>query len=198
MSSKTQFQKDFSRFLTLLKRNYPHHTSVDEFKRWAKENVMPFTTRSAHEQFEEKIQYEISLGADNWVLRMVRTFLNDWAKKNLDKKDPDYIWYHGTTEPKYQKILRDREIRVSTPETVQHHDYLRDAGTISLAKHQGHATFFSAISSMGKQKQVILSIDIRNFNRNAMRFRDLIGIPGGELLYSRNIPASAIIKAKRW
>ncbi len=58
------------------------------------------------------------------------------------------------------------------------------------------AHFFSAISGMGKQNQIILHIDTSILDTTAMKKRTIITSPEAELIYRKNIPVRAIIKVE--
>lgn len=191
----SQFKKEVSAFLTKLSKGNKNDTTIPEFRRWLKEELMPFDQKEPFEQIYEKIGYEKEIGNDDQVFHSIKKFLTEWVEKNFVKPDT-HIWYHGTTEDRYKKIMADGEIKVSTPDTFQHEGFANDIGTISLAKHKGQAHFFSAISAKGKGNQVILHIDTRKLRPLAMKKRKLISTPDGEMLYSRNIPASAIVRAE--
>ncbi len=192
----TKFKKDLSRFLSGLAKINPDDTTIPEFRRWSKEDLMSFEEKSPDEQINEKLNYEISIGNDSKVFSDIDTFLDIWVEENVEKKRDDHIWYHGTTEEKYRKIMAEGEIKVSTVETIQHKGFAHDIGTISLAKYKSMAHFFSAISGMGKQSQIILHIDTSILDTTAMKKRTLITSPEAELIYRKNIPVSAIIKVE--
>ncbi len=191
----TKFRRDLSRFLSGLAKNNPNDTTISEFRRWLKEDTIPFDEKSPDEQINEKLNYEISIGNDSEVFNDIFSFLDVWASENVEERD-DYIWYHGTTEKKYEEIMKAREIKVSTAKTLQHKEFIHDVGTISLAKYKSMAHFFSAISGKGKQNQIILHIDTRKLDPSAMKKRTLITTPEGEIIYWKNIPSNAIIKAE--
>lgn len=195
-SNKTNKFKDaFRKELTRLKKNNRNDTTIDEFRRWLKEDLMPFNEKSIFEQVTEKIDYEIDIGNDSKIFKDIEAFLDIWIENNEEPQDK-HIWYHGTTEEKYKKIKEAGEIKVSTRESFQHPGFEHDIGTISLAKLHGIAHFFSALSGKNKQTQMVLHIDTRNFDPAAMTTRKLINTPDGEMLYRKNIPVSAIVKAE--
>lgn len=195
-SDKTnEFKTALRKELTRLKKNNEFDTTIKEFRRWLKEELMPFDKKSAFEQVTEKIDYEIELGTDSPVFKDIEAFVDIWLGENEDAPD-DYIWYHGTTEEKYEKIKEAGEIKISTKETFQHSGFERDIGTISLAKIHGMAHFFSGLSGKGNRTQIILHIDARQLDPAAMTTRKLINTPDGEMLYRKNIPVSAIVKAE--
>ena len=195
-SDKTEmFRKDFSKELIRLKKTHRDDTTIPEFQRWLREDFMPFFQKPVFEQVTEKIDYEIDIGNDSQLFKDIEAWLDFWIEDNEESQDM-YIWYHGTTEEKYNKIVSDGEIQVSTVKTIQHSGFESDIGTISLAKMKGVAHFFSALSGKGKQNQIILHIDIRQLDLAAISKRKLINTPGGEILYRRNIPVSAIMIAE--
>ncbi|MDP2788858.1 MAG: hypothetical protein Q8O46_02285 [bacterium] len=191
-----KFKKDFTQYLTQLKKNNRNDTTISEFQRWLQEDLIPFKEKSPHEQIDEKIYYEIDIGNNSIILDNINTFFNIWIQKNVGETRDNQIYYHGTTEDKYRKIITDGMIKTSTTATVQHSGFEHDIGTISLAKMKGAAHFFSAISGKGKQNQIVLHIDIRKLDPAAITKRKLINTPDGELLYRKNIPVSAILKAE--
>lgn len=195
-SDKTnKFGRDFMIFLNKLKKKNQNNTTIPEFQLWLRESLMPFEQKSPREQIDEKIYYEKSIGNDTEVFHSITNFLNNWLSENIEEPKDNHIWYHGTTEDRYRKILADGEIKVSTAETSQHKDFAHDIGTISLARHKGMAHFFSGLSGMGRQNQIILHIDTCMLDSSAISRRDLFAHKA-EILYHKNIPASAIIKAE--
>ena len=189
-----KFKQDLSRFLSKISRQNQNDTSVPEFKRWVAEDLIPFDQKEPEEQIDEKIYYEKDIGNDSVVFHSIEKFLKSWLKANTAKPDEN-IWYHGTTEEKYRKIMADGEIKVSTSESAQHKDFTHDIGTISLAKHKGMAHMFSALSGLGKQNQIILHIDTRKLDPSAIEKRALFA-QEAEIIYHKNIPASAIVRAE--
>ena len=190
-----KLKKEFSRYLTRLGKENSFDTTIPEFKRWLNEDLMPFEQKPVFEQVAEKIDYEIDLGNESSVFKDIEAWLDLWLEENTTDED-EFIFYHGTTESKYQSILRDGELKISTPETIHHKDFMHDVGTISLAKYKSMAHFFSGLTGRGKEAQVVLHIDTRKLDPTAMKFRNLINTPDGELLYGKNIPVSAIMKAE--
>ncbi len=195
-SDKTEmFRKDFRKELIRLKKIYWDDTTILEFQRWLRYDLMPFSKKPIFEQVTEKIDYEIEIGNGHQSFKDIEAWLDFWIDKNEEQPDT-YIWYHGTTEEKYKKIVSDGEIRISTAKTIQYSGFEHDIGTISLSKFKSMAHFFSAIAGRGKKNQVILHIDIRQLDSAAISKRKLINTPDGEILYRKNIPASAIVKVE--
>ena len=190
------FKKNLSRYLTRLKRNNKNDTTIPEFQRWLKEDLLPFDQKPLFEQVMNKIDYEEDIGNTSRIINDIFAFVDIWIEENIGEPEDTYIWYHGTTEEKYKQIIASGEIRISIPETIQHQGFEHDIGTISMAKRKGMAHFFSGLSGKGKQNQIILHIDIRYLDPAAISKRKLINTPDGEILYRRNIPVSAIMKAE--
>lgn len=191
-----KFKKDFRRELTRLKRENRYDTTIEEFQRWLKEDLMPFDQKPLFEQVMEKIDYEEDIGNKDETLKDIFAFVDIWIENNIGEQEDTNIWYHGTTEDNYKRIKASGELKVSTPETRQHSGFEHDIGTISLAKYHSMAHFFSAISGAGKKNQVILHIDTRQLDPAFTSKRKLINTPDGEMLYRKNIPVSAIVKAE--
>ena len=187
-----KFKENLSRLLSNLEKKNPDDTTIPEYRRWLKEDLME--QKALDEQIDEKIYYEKGIGNDSKVFHSITNFLGNWLTENTEQKESN-LWYHGTTEEKYRKIIADGELKVSTLETIQHEGFEHDICTISLAKHKGTAHFFSAISGMGKQNQVILHIDISKLDPSAIKKRTLYATHA-EILYHKNIPASAIVRAE--
>ena len=194
MASKTDFIKSFRVFLRTINEDLDAEINVQEFRRWMIDELVPFTKISAHEQFYEKINYEIEIGNDNPSFHAISEFLEQWLELN-ENKVPDYIWYHGTTEKKLEKIMACGMIERSTEETAQHTGFEQDVGTVSLAKNKRDAIFFSAVGDRGKQ--ILLLIDIRMLDKEQMKFRKLFHTPNGEILYSGDIPLGAVFLIER-
>lgn len=192
----TKFKRDVSRFLAYLTKNNPYDTTATEFRRWLKEDLMPFDQKAADEQINEKIDYETDIGNNSDVFYRIKDFMEKWVDKNVGALKESNIWYHGTTESKYRQIVADGEIKVSTAETTQHKDFIQDIGTVSLAKYKGMAHFFSAISGRINENKVVLHIDISKFDPSAIEKRKLMFTQDGQILYHKNIPITAIIKAE--
>ena len=189
MTNKTKFIKDFRTFLRTVNEEYYAEHDIREFRRWMTESLVPFSKVSAHEQFNDKINYELSIGNDNPSLREIAEYLNKWSEDN-EEQIMDYIWYHGTTEEKLEDVLEMGMIERSSAGTAQHEGYEADIGTVSLAKNKRDALFFSAIGS--GDKQVLLLIDIRKLNPDKIQYRKLFNTPNGEILYSDDIPLGAV------
>jgi len=195
-STKTnEFRDVFRKELTRLRKDNKYDTTIIEFQRWLKEDLISFDQKSLYEQVTEKIDYEIDIGNDSKLFKDIEAFIDIWLGENEDPQD-DYIWYHGTTGEKYNEIKKAGEIKVSTKDTFQHSGFERDIGTVSLAKMHGMAQFFSALSGKGSQNQIVLHIDTRHFDPVSISKRKLINTPDGEMLYRKSIPVSAIIKAE--
>lgn len=190
-----KFKKDFSKYLTRLGKENPFDTTITEFRRWLKEDQMPFDHKPPFEQVAEKIDYENDIGNESKIFKDIEAWLDLWLGENTTEED-EFIYYHGTSESNYQSILRDGEIKVGTPSTIHHPNFIHDVGTISLAKYKSTAHFFSALIGKGKDTQVVLHIDTRKLDPTAMNFRNLMNTPNGELLYGKNIPVSAITKTE--
>ena len=194
MAPRTQFIKDFRIFLRTVNGGWDAKSDVQEFRRWMIDDLVLFSKVSAHEQFYEKINYEISIGNDNPSFLKIAEYLEQWLELN-EEKVPDHIWYHGTTEEKLDEITACGMIKRSTIKTAQHTGFEQDVGTVSLAKNRRHAIFFSAICN--QDNQVILLVDIRMLDKEKMKFRSLFNIPNGELLYFDDIPLGAVFLVER-
>lgn len=194
MASKTAFIKDFRIFLRTINGGWDAKTDVQEFRRWIKDELVSFNEVAAHEQFYEKINYEISIGNDNPSFYRITDYLEHWLELN-EEKVPDYVWYYGTTEEKLKEITACGMIKRSTIETYQHTGFEHDIGTVSLAKNRRHAIFFSAIGNQGNQ--VILFVDIRKLDKEKMKFRELFNNPNGEILYSGDIPFGSVFLVEK-
>lgn len=192
-----KFKKDFRRELTRLAKTNRFDTTIIEFRRWAREDLMPFDQKPLFEQVMGKMDYEEDIGNSSVMLKDIFAFIDIWVEKNISEQEDTSIWYHGTTEGNYKRIRASGEIKVSTPETSQHPGFEHDVGTISLAKYRSMAHFFSAISGMGQKDQVILHIDTRLLDPAFITTRKLINTQDGEMLYKKNIPVSAIVKAEK-
>lgn len=194
MATKTKFIKDFRIFLRTVDECPYADYDVQEFRRWMTEGLVPFSQVSAHEQFNDKMNYEISIGNDNPSFREIADYLNMWLERN-EEQPLEHIWYHGTTEEKLEEVLEVGMIERSTAETAQHEGYESDIGTVSLAKNKRDALFFSAVGSKGDQ--VLLLIDIRMLDPDKMQYRKLFNTPMGEILYSDDIPLGAVFLVER-
>ena len=194
MASKTKFIKDFRIFLRTVKEGHYAEYDVQEFRRWMTESLVPFSKVSANEQFNDKINYELSIGNDNPSFHEIAEYLNMWLERN-EKQPMEHIWYHGTTEEKLEEVLQVGMIERSTTETSQHAGFEHDIGTVSLAKNKRDALFFSAVGSKGNQ--VLLLIDIRKLNPDKIQYRKLFDTPNGEILYSDDIPLGAVFLVER-
>lgn len=196
-SSQTdKFKKDFRRELTRLAKTNRFDTTIIEFRRWVREDLMSFNQKPLFEQVMDKIDYEEDIGNKSETLKDIFAFIDIWVEKNIGEQEDTSIWYHGTTEGNYKRIKASGEIKVSTPETSQHPGFEHDIGTISLAKRKGMAHFFSGLSGKGKENHIVLSIDTRLLDPSFITKRKLINTPDGEMLYRKNIPVSAIMKAE--
>ena len=194
MASKSKFIKDFRVFLRNINVGWESDSDVQEFRRWMVDDLMPFTKVSAHEQFHNKINYEVSIGNENPSFYQIADHLNAWVELN-EEKVPEYIWYRGTTEDKLEEIMSKGVIERSTPETSQHEGFEHDIGTVSLAKNRRDALFFSVIGRPGNR--ILLSIDIRKLDPGKIEYRELFNTPNGEILYSDDIPSGAVFSVER-
>lgn len=194
MTSKTKFIKDFRIFLRTVNGGWDAKTNLQEFRQWMNDDLISFKTISAHEQFREKISYEIEIGNDDPSFHEIANYLNEWLELN-EERMPDYIWYRGTTEDKLREITSKGFIERSTPETSQHAGFEHDIGTVSLAKNKRDALFFSVIGRPGDR--ILLLIDIRMLDGDKIKYRKLFNTPKGEILYSGDIPLGAVFLVER-
>ena len=194
MTSMSSFVKDFRVFLRGFDDGWESESDVHEFRRWMVEELIPFTKISAHEQFHNKINYEVSIGNENPSFYQIADYLNTWVELN-EEKVPEYIWYRGTTEGKLEEIMSKGVIERSTAETSQHKGFEHDIGTVSLAKNKRDALFFSVIGRPGNR--ILLSIDIRKLDPGKIEYRELFDTPDGEILYSDDIPLGAVFLVER-
>lgn len=194
MASKSSFVKDFRVFLRSVNSGWDSESDVQEFRRWMMDDLVSFKEVSAHEQFHNKINYEVSIGNEIPSFYQIADYLNKWVELN-EEKVPDYIWYHGTTEDKLEKVLESGVIERSSVESAQHEGFERDVGTVSLAKNKRDALFFSAVGRPGNQ--VLLFIDIRKLDSGKIEYRNLFDTPDGEILYCDDIPLAAVFLVER-
>ena len=194
MTSMSSFVKDFRVFLRGFDDGWESESDVHEFRRWMVEELIPFTKISAHEQFHNKINYEVSIGNENPSFYQIADYLNTWVELN-EEKVPEYIWYRGTTEDKLEEMVSKGVIERSTAKTSQHEGFEHDIGTVSLAKNKRDALFFSVIGRPGNR--ILLSIDIRKLDPGKIEYRELFDTPDGEILYSDDIPLGAVFLVER-
>ena len=196
-TNKTKFVEDFTRFLSIMEKGLkkkgvyePQKNTIQEFRRWMKEEITSFDVRNANEQMMNKIEYELSIGNNDKVLFAIDSYFKMWLMNNTPKVNKN-IWFHGTTAEKYIAMELDKEIRPSTAASAQHEGHSRDIGTISLARDKGDALFFSVISK-NNIKRMILHIDISSLDPRFMVYRELFGKQNAELMYYKPIPIEAV------
>ena len=194
MASMSSFVNDFRVFLRGVDGGWESESDVQEFRRWMVDDLVPFTKISAHEQFHNKINYEVSIGNENPSFYQIADYLNTWVELN-EEKVPEYIWYRGTTEDKLEEIMSKGVIERSAAETSQHKGFEHDIGTVSLAKNKRDALFFSVIGRPGNR--ILLSIDIRKLDPGKIEYRELFDTPEGEILYHEDIPLGAVFLVER-
>lgn len=188
------FQQDFRRFL----RSYEgsaidDRTTISEFRRWLRDDLVSFNKISAHEQFRKKIEYEDNIGNNSPILRKISLELTRWANMHEDREN-SYQLYHGTIEKNLPHILK-QGIKVGVWQRANFKGFEADSqGYISLTPNLSDAMFFAgAAAAQKKDFPVIIVIDKRKLDKSHIITRGLFDTKAGEVRYSKDIPTSAIL-----
>ncbi len=212
MADTEKFKKEFREYLRVLGAR-PHtpqeQYTIDEFRQWTREDVVPFSKRPAKEQLYGKIEYEKSIGNTDRVLVACFKWFEIWLANNETNADPDYYLYHGTTEVNsylimLQGIKRGKAGQSQWKKAVKSKDLNAEkfqddvSGVVCLSTTYGDALFFSAVavSAEGEGRQAIIIVDSRKLNPNLIERRDMFNRGGVEVRYHGDVPTSAIIGVK--
>ena len=199
MTNIEKFRSDVRVFLkTLEPIAGDDTTTLPEFRKWLKDDLVDFDRISAREQCKRKIEYEVEIGNNSPLLNKIGQFFVGWLMTYEQKsaKTTHYL-YHGTTKTRGFKAMI-QGLKIGDGQNSNFKDFAEDArGVCCLTTDIGDAYFFAgAVAIEAKEKPAILVIDSRKLDKRFIEKRDMFMGKSNEIRYRKNIPPTAIIEIR--
>ncbi len=203
MSAKLrQFKQEFGKFLQRMSHtefraaDWGADYTIQEFRQWMEDGLVPFSRVPAREQFEKKIAYERRIGNDSRVVDMIENFFKAWLRTHDVEGDPPYYLYHGTTLRRARQIQREgmrRDIGANFAEYAWH-----SQNRVFLTPNLGDARFFAGVvASRRDEEPAIVVVDRRQLDERYLSTQPLFGMQKAQYTYQgKNILPSAIVEVR--